>query len=200
MLGDGNARPFVDGVSDIVLNRQGVVIYGAPDKVRALQPQLDATGLRVAEIVPTDGKRFVDKSTSVSQSFQIPWYAGQQVVATNGQGSCSSGYAFRVIWNGTWWYESSAGHCVYDIPGNGVDDWGTSQVTSLGHGYWYEPNWPGMGTSQIMWGGSVVCCPPLRQPYDISLFSVNPASQASRPSPISHVVANYCAGGLPSTV
>ena len=195
VLGDGFKMPFVDGVSEVVLNRQGLIIYGDPAKVRGLQARLGAQNLRVAEIVPTDGKPFVEVGAAVSQSFPIPWYAGQQAWATNGSMLCSTGFAFRIQWNGTWWYESTAGHCAYDIPTNGITDWGTSQVSGLGLGYWYEPQWPGMGWTQIMWDGSLVCCPPLRQPYDISLFSVNSASQPSRPSPVSHIVVDYCPGG-----
>jgi hypothetical protein len=194
VLGDGSNIPYPDGVSDVLLNRQGVVIYGDPVKVRDLEARLAAKSLQVAEIVPTDGERFVEKDLSVSSSPPIQWYAGQHILSTSGTQQCSSGYAYRVQWNGTWWYESTAGHCAYDIPGGGTD-WGTAQVSPIGQGYHYEPFWPGIGWGQVMWGGSLVCCPPLRPEYDVALFSVNPASQATRPIPVSHVVTNYCPGG-----
>ncbi len=193
VLGDGRGVPFPEGISDVALRRDGVLIFGTHNSAERVRPTLRAQGIEIAEIEVTDGAPFVDQATSVSQSFAIPWYAGQEIRSGTGI-RCSSGYAFRVQYNGTWWYESTAGHCALGISDDEAD-WGSTHVNWHGRGYWYEPYWPGMGWTQLMNDGSFVCCPPLREYYDIALFSVNPLAQTSRPSPVSHVVTDYCPGG-----
>ena len=188
MLGDGDGRPYPDGVSGYALVPGAVTVWGRLDAVSALTTPLGEVGVKIELIIETDGRPFSFVPTTVTQNPAIPWAAGRRLTDLSGSPQCTSGYSWFVQSGGArWWYMSTAGHCAF-VP------WNTWTPNVLFGGYYYAPNWPGVGWSQRMEPNSVVCCPPSRLLYDISLYQVNGAAQASRPTPLSHLVANYCPG------
>jgi hypothetical protein len=183
----GVDRPLRDGISNYAMGPGSVTLWGSEDGIGDATKALAERGIRVDTTIRTDGKQYTFVPTSVTQNPVIPWTAGRRLYDTSGVLQCTKGYSWYVPSGGSrWWYDSTAGHCAY-VP------WNTNTPAALHGGYYYAADWPGVGFSQLMNSGSVACCPPSRLQYDISLYTVG-GPQWTRPSPVSHLVGDYCAG------
>jgi hypothetical protein len=183
----GVDAPLRDGVSNYAMGPRSVTLWGSEEGIAGATEALAERGIKVDTTIRTDGDHYTFVPTTVTQNPVIPWAAGRRLFDTSGILQCTKGYSWYVPSGGSrWWYDSTAGHCAYA-------PWNTSTPVTLHGGYYYAADWPGVGFSQLMNAGSAACCPPSRVAYDISLYTVG-GPQWARPSPISHLVGDYCPG------